>query len=474
MTSVVMNYIECSRLCANGTASELLPTTNAFYSLSYKMLDALKDYEMWVIAFSGGKDSTLLLHLVTAYICDRIEAGSTVPQKVIVIYNDTLAELPPVHRWAISTLYAWKEFMAKIGVDVDVHITKPDITSTFYWRVIIRGYPAPTFKFRWCTELLKIVPAKEFFKELNRVSESKRVVLLIGSRDDESTARRRSNNKRARLSRPVGRSFESFLLHTDYPNVVKVAPLRHWEEASVWEFLAETTPPWSNNNNGVDSLDYGELLRLYGVNRELIFEAISRLARSKRRKKNNSNKLPIKARFGCWFCSVSKRHFGFQTLLGYDEYRWLEPLWKLRLLYMLLSDIKAFRVRKSNGYSRLGALIKLARGLIYSSIGGVAQRSPQGKELFYGLFERLETREGPLSLWEVLYQAEPQESIRLIRSLDRSPRAAEVTAKDLEEWRAGAENILMKLEKIINAEGDNSDREKFEHIKSIVRDLDLA
>jgi DNA sulfur modification protein DndC len=442
----------------NGSRLTLPPglssSTAAAYEVTVNILKVLSGYESWVVAFSGGKDSTLLLHLVT-----EVVSVLRRPRKVVAVYNDTLAELPPVHLWSITTLEAWKRALGReADVEAEAHVAKPGLTETFYWRMLIRGYPAPTFKFRWCTDLLKIEPARSLLHELT-LRLSGKAALLVGSRDDESPARSASNKKRALASCPVGGCFESFLMRTDYPGVVKAAPLRHWREASVWEFLAKSQPPWRNGQ----PLSYDMLMKLYGVDPAVILD----------RRGNGAKAASVKARFGCWFCSVSKRHFGFRALLDQGE-RWLEPLWKLRLMYIHLSDIRVLREEKRGGYSRLGGLLKVARGLLYSAIREVARRNPRGRELFYGLFEPLETPFGKATLWDVLYRATPGEILEAVQRLDRSPKARTLTRYDLEEWIAGPEPLLKRIRKIVAMTGSREDFEKFKQVEELAQELNIA
>lgn len=50
----------------------------------------------WLVAYSGGKDSTLLLQLVWEVVAGL--APEARERRVIVVGNDTLVELPPRHR----------------------------------------------------------------------------------------------------------------------------------------------------------------------------------------------------------------------------------------------------------------------------------------------------------------------------------------------------------------------------------------
>ena len=117
----------------------------------------------WIVAFSGGKDSTLLLHIVVDFL-SKLRS----PPPLYVLYNDTLAELPPIHSWAMRTGRAVVEYLSSRGVGAEFKVTTPELTETFYWRTIVRGCPAPNFKFRWCIELLKVGPTRRAINEIAR------------------------------------------------------------------------------------------------------------------------------------------------------------------------------------------------------------------------------------------------------------------------------------------------------------------
>ena len=51
------------------------------------------DTEPWIVAYSGGKDSTLLLHLVWEVV---VAAGPARRRPIYVVSNDTLVESPLV------------------------------------------------------------------------------------------------------------------------------------------------------------------------------------------------------------------------------------------------------------------------------------------------------------------------------------------------------------------------------------------
>lgn len=340
--------------------------------------DVARRNNTWVVAFSGGKDSTLLLHLVTNFLENRRPHSL---ENVYILYNDTLGELPPVHKWAIETGRNAERYLKKLGYNVKFMITKPKVHETYYWRVLIRGYPAPNYKFRWCIELLKIRPTKRALMEITVKHE--KVALLTGLRDDESPARSKSMKKRV-----IGCSMGSgpnclgnFILKTDFPNVEKIAPIRYWRERHVWKFLSENNPPWGGT--------YLPLLAMYNT-----YQLV------------NSENTSCKVRFGCWFCTVSPRHCGLKTIIEvakaiknldseqrkilekyFDNWEEIQLLDKVRLLIRKISDVPELRTPKNKGYSKLGPLKPEARALILQMLWALDRQT--SRELLYGLNEKI-------------------------------------------------------------------------------------
>lgn len=100
----------------------------------------------WIIAWSGGKDSSLLLHL----ILDSLKKlGNRKRQRPItVLTNDTLVESPFVDAYIMKQIEVLKSYFTKYKLPIDVVKTTPDPKNTFWVNLIGRGYPAPTRHFR--------------------------------------------------------------------------------------------------------------------------------------------------------------------------------------------------------------------------------------------------------------------------------------------------------------------------------------
>ena len=92
----------------------------------------------WIVAYSGGKDSTLLLQLVW-------ETVAALPpherqRSVYVIGNDTLVESPLVIRHLKNSLGMIRGAAHAAELPITTTITEPDVDQTFWVNVIGRGY----------------------------------------------------------------------------------------------------------------------------------------------------------------------------------------------------------------------------------------------------------------------------------------------------------------------------------------------
>ena len=124
----------------------------------------------WIIGFSGGKDSTVLLMLVWIAL-QRIRQDMPFPfqlkRKVYVVCNDTMVENPIIANYVEDVLAKITEAARDQDLPIIVQKTTPKLEETFWINVIGKGYPVPNSAFRWCTDKLKIRPTSNFLVEQN-------------------------------------------------------------------------------------------------------------------------------------------------------------------------------------------------------------------------------------------------------------------------------------------------------------------
>lgn len=253
------------------------------------------DERPWLIGYSGGKDSTLLVSLVYEAIKRLKNMGAKLNKRIYVITSDTMVENPIVKRYMHSSSDSINQAAKQDELNIRAHIIYPETEQTFWSRVIGLGYPTPEPPgFRWCTERLKINPMNKFVDE--RIKESGEIIILLGVRKGESISR---------LKTISAREIEGRLLnmHNDIPNAYVYNPITEIPNELVWEFLLkdDCKSPWGSDMKYLFNLYQGENL---GEEKSVLGEV-------------DYNKIPVtgNSRFGCWCCTMVKEDKSLQNFI---------------------------------------------------------------------------------------------------------------------------------------------------------------
>jgi DNA sulfur modification protein DndC len=260
----------------------------------------LADERPWVIGYSGGKDSTCALQLIWHAVAGLKPAQRAKP--IYVIAGDTLVETPVIIDYLGETLARISAAAKEQGLPIESHKVTPEIDETFWVNLIGRGYPAPTSRFRWCTERMKIKPANRFIRD--RVAEHGEVIVVLGVRRQESATRAQVMSLRSVKGSLLSR-------HTSLSNAFVYTPIRDYSLDDVWTYLLQISCPWGNDNH--------DLLAMY--------------------QRSSSDECPLvvddttpscgSSRFGCWVCTVVTKDKAMEALVDKGE-EWLEPLLEVR------------------------------------------------------------------------------------------------------------------------------------------------
>ena len=178
----------------------------------------------------------------------------------------------------------------------------PNLKGAFWVNLIGRGYPAPTSRFRWCTERMKIEPANRFIEE--KVAQFGEVIMVLGVRKSESSTRMQLMNAYEIRGHLLRR-------HSLLKSAYVYAPIADFSTDDVWTYLLQVPPPWG------------------GTNRDLA--ALYRSA--------NAGECPLvidtstpscgNSRFGCWVCTVVARNAPMEAMIDNGD-EWMEPLLEFR------------------------------------------------------------------------------------------------------------------------------------------------
>ncbi|MCY4334851.1 MAG: DNA phosphorothioation system sulfurtransferase DndC, partial [Litoreibacter sp.] len=258
------------------------------------------DDRPWVIGYSGGKDSTCALQLIWSAIRALPEEARRKP--IFVLSSDTLVETPVIVNYIDETLAAINAAAADQNMPITAQKVVPEISDSFWVNLIGRGYPAPSKRFRWCTERLKIDPANAFIK--NRVAEYGEVVMILGVRSSESATRAQVMS----LHKIDGTALSR---HSTLPGAFVFTPIETFSVDDVWAFLLQNQSPWESDNR--------DLLAMY---RNAQAGECPLVVDKQTESCGNS-------RFGCWVCTVVTKDKAMEALVENGE-DWLEPLLDLR------------------------------------------------------------------------------------------------------------------------------------------------
>jgi len=141
------------------------------------------------ISFSGGKDSTVVLHLLKR-CTDRFE----------ILFVDTGLEYPETREFVENTC------------GNRVHVLKPDKS---FWELVEKMGP-PAKDYRWCCKVCKLAPVSKF------VETHGNIVCFEGRRKGES----------------FSRAGIGLIEHNPFvPGQILVNPIRNWSALDVWLYI---------------------------------------------------------------------------------------------------------------------------------------------------------------------------------------------------------------------------------------------
>ncbi len=293
----------------------------------------LADQRPWVVGYSGGKDSTMLVSLVFEAVRE-IELTKR-DKDVSIVCTDTRVEIPAVAERVAGELARMQARSNELRLGISAHLLSPSVAQSFWVNIIGRGYPPPNRSFRWCTQRMKIDPVSEFIRA--KVGSRGEAIILLGARREESDTRAGTMAARERRAHGLHR-------HDDLLHCWVGTPIEYLSADDVWEYLLESPNPWGGDNQG--------LFQLYknasGGECPLVIDQTTPSC-------GNS-------RFGCWTCTVVERDKASEGLLASGDTRMAELIRFRETLLEYRDPDKGFRDRvRKNGSVGPGPLTIEAR-----------------------------------------------------------------------------------------------------------------
>ena len=304
--------------------------------------------------WSGGKDSTLVAKALFEML-DNLPRYKHI-RPVHICYANTGLE-PITHEHVQDNAWEMAEYGKVKQLPVEIHQVHPDVSQRFFALLIGAGYPPATSNlFRWCTDRLKIRPIHKKIAEL--AVKYGGVVTVLGTRENESKARKRSIIKNSTEYRYTPKRNYTVVDGTrQHINQLVYQPIRYFTTGTVWAALEEGGLPWG--------LGYSRLKKLY---------------------KDASGECPLvadsvkdgcsSARFGCFVCAMVKEDKSLANFIKKEGNEWMRPLYEFRRFIIELAgtpdmrepfmyDRKTGRILKEN---TKGAFTKQARRLLFEEL----------------------------------------------------------------------------------------------------------
>ena len=274
-----------------------LPNSGQLSITLARIIGAYKrDAAPWVVGYSGGKDSTAVVKLLFQSLL-RVRSHH---KPVTVIYCDTGVEIPLASSLARQALTGLARESRRFGLPIQTQIVTPPVNERFFVKVIGRGYPPPTDKFRWCTDRLRIDPVSRFLEEQNLQGAT----VVLGVRESESSTRQ--------LTLIQNRTDDRFWnKQRGVVDRMLFMPIVDYSVHDVWQVNLLIDRPRSLRARQVADL-YAEASGECPTLRDLKGAPCG------------------KARFGCWTCTVAKHGVTLRNLITGGEER-LKPLLRFRL-----------------------------------------------------------------------------------------------------------------------------------------------
>lgn len=276
------------------------------------------------VAWSGGKDSSVMLSIALMAMHELIAEGVQVPT-LNVCHSDTKIENPVVATYNKLMVKRMKAFSQESGIPMRVWVASPGLSNDYLVSVVGGRSIISVGNNTKCQQMMKAYPLDKLKRQIrNQIAhetgtkpKAVQIVSLIGTRFEESAVRGRAMADR-------GESDEEAVDVMDNGQLV-LSPIAHFSLDDVFMFIGMVRSDLIKTYDNFDELvqiykdmNGGEcMVNAYVADKE-------------------KSKTPCSARTGCWGCARVSRDTSAESLIATEggKYAWMKPLHDLRA-YMI-------------------------------------------------------------------------------------------------------------------------------------------
>ncbi|MEJ6002540.1 phosphoadenosine phosphosulfate reductase domain-containing protein [Paucibacter soli] len=262
-----------------------------------------------VLAYSAGKDSTVMLYLALEVAVER-KAQDLPMNQILITHASTLVDNPAYEEVTRHEIAKIRAFITEHDLPARLDIASPSLNDTWAVR-IISGRALPTFansSSRDCSISLKIQPQQRQRKAaLKELSVSGAPVVMVGTRFDESASRNARMKLRGEtddkvwleeVRSPVGKKIRDEL---------RLSPICFYSQEDIWVILSELQS--GELQSYTDAASIWEAYRDGGNTSCAVVSDDVMKASAK----------ACGARFGCWSCAAVGRDKSLESMIESDE-----------------------------------------------------------------------------------------------------------------------------------------------------------
>ena len=329
VTIEVTNAVATGATVADADATEpadgfdpTLLSTEEKVARAHAAIDALMEAgHPLCLAYSGGKDSTVLTSLVIEAALARKTRGLHLPT-LLVTHARTGIENPAMDTVVKSEIARLLAYSDQHGLGIRLDIAEPSLNDSWAVR-IIGGRALPTFAnsaSRDCSVSWKVIPqSRQRKRALKELEASGEPVVMTGTRYEESATRAARMKDRGELDTQVWeepvRNKDGKLVRVE----LRMSPIAHWGQDDVWIYLGELSS--GTRVSYTDAADIWEVYRDGGNSSCAVVGDDAMKASAK----------ACGARFGCSLCAAVGRDKSLEAMLEADpKYAYMLPLNKLQ------------------------------------------------------------------------------------------------------------------------------------------------